>query len=157
MPSPTYSMKYILGNFKRNVLLPNFLYTDFIRRHTLNIAYEKYSCNHIFIMENVQKLIETPVSFSYFEWYALCTDVAHGQSLTQLCSTLCDPMDCKLPGSSPYGIFQARMLERVFFSYFRWPSWLRDGTCFLPCRQILYHSSTWEAHALMLPENNWIH
>ena len=25
--------------------------------------------------------------------------------------TLCDPMDCSLPGSSVYGIFQARVLE----------------------------------------------
>ena len=29
----------------------------------------------------------------------------------QLCLTLCDPMDCNLPGSSAYGIFQARVLE----------------------------------------------
>lgn len=67
MSSPNYSMKYILGNFKRNAHLPDFLKTDFIRRHTLNIEYEKYSCNHIFIMENVQKLLETQVSFSHFE------------------------------------------------------------------------------------------
>ena len=40
MPSPNYSMKYILDNFKRNALLPDFLKTDFIRRHTLNIACE---------------------------------------------------------------------------------------------------------------------
>ena len=32
--------------------------------------------------------------------------------VTQLCLTLCDPMDCSLPGSSIYGIFQARVLER---------------------------------------------
>ena len=82
MSSPNYSMKYIFGNFKRNTLLPDFLKTDFIRRHTLNITYEKYSCNHIFIMENVQKLLETQVSFSCFEWYALCTDVVHAQSLS---------------------------------------------------------------------------
>ena len=25
--------------------------------------------------------------------------------------TLCDPMDCSLPGSSVHGIFQARVLE----------------------------------------------
>ena len=31
----------------------------------------------------------------------------------QLCPTLCDPMDCKLPGSSVDGIFQARILEWV--------------------------------------------
>ena len=27
--------------------------------------------------------------------------------------TLCDPVDCSLPGSSVHGIFQARILERV--------------------------------------------
>ena len=29
------------------------------------------------------------------------------------CPTLCDPMDCSLPGSSVHGIFQARILEWV--------------------------------------------
>ena len=28
----------------------------------------------------------------------------------QLCLTLCDPMDCSLPGSSIHGILQARVL-----------------------------------------------
>ena len=32
-------------------------------------------------------------------------------SVTELCLTLCDPMDSRLPGSSVYGIFQARKLE----------------------------------------------
>ena len=31
--------------------------------------------------------------------------------VAQLCPTLSDPMDCSLPGSSVYGIFQARVLE----------------------------------------------
>ena len=31
--------------------------------------------------------------------------------VAQLCLTLCDPMDCSLPGSSAHGIFQARVLE----------------------------------------------
>ena len=34
-------------------------------------------------------------------------------SVTQLCLTLCDPMDCSQPGSSVHGIFQARILEWV--------------------------------------------
>ena len=35
-------------------------------------------------------------------------------SVTQLCPTLCDPVDyCSLPGSSVHGIFQARILEWV--------------------------------------------
>ena len=29
----------------------------------------------------------------------------------QSCPTLCDPVDCSLPGSSVHGIFQARVLE----------------------------------------------
>ena len=29
----------------------------------------------------------------------------------QLCLTLSNPMDCRLPGSSVHGIFQARVLE----------------------------------------------
>ena len=31
--------------------------------------------------------------------------------VAQLCPTLSDLMDCSLPGSSIYGIFQARVLE----------------------------------------------
>ena len=31
--------------------------------------------------------------------------------LLQLCSTLCDPVDCSPPGSSLHGILQARILE----------------------------------------------
>ena len=33
--------------------------------------------------------------------------------VTQSCPTLCDTMDCSLPGSSIHGIFQARVLEWV--------------------------------------------
>ena len=33
--------------------------------------------------------------------------------VAQSCPTLCDPMDCSLPGSSVHGIFQARILEWV--------------------------------------------
>ena len=31
----------------------------------------------------------------------------------QTCLTLCDPLDCSLPGSSVHGILQARILEWV--------------------------------------------
>ena len=36
----------------------------------------------------------------------------HAKSL-QLCLTLCDPMNCSLPGSFVHGILQSRILERV--------------------------------------------
>ena len=34
-------------------------------------------------------------------------------SVAQSCLTLCDPMDCRPPGSSFHGILQARTLEWV--------------------------------------------
>ena len=40
----------------------------------------------------------------------------------QLCSTLCDPMDCGLPGSSVHRIFQERILELVVIFSSRVPS-----------------------------------
>ena len=39
--------------------------------------------------------------------------------LLQLCPTLCDPMDCSLPGFSVHGILQARLLEWVAISFAR--------------------------------------
>ena len=42
--------------------------------------------------------------------FALLPSEGEGE-VTQSCPTLCDPMDCSLPGSSIHGIFQARVLE----------------------------------------------
>ena len=39
------------------------------------------------------------------------------KALTQLCSTLCDPVDCSLPGFSVHGILQERILEWVTISF----------------------------------------
>ena len=73
----------------------------------------------------------------------------------QPCLTLCDSMDCSLPGSSVHGLFQARILERVVISSSRGSSWPRDqpkpkclifrelaGRFFAP-------SATWEALVVM--------
>ena len=48
--------------------------------------------------------------------------------VTQSCPTLCDPMDCSLPGSSLHEILQARVLEWVAISFFRGSSRPRDRT-----------------------------
>ena len=37
--------------------------------------------------------------------------VKNEREVAQPCATLSDPMDCSLPSSSIYGIFQARVLE----------------------------------------------
>ena len=43
-----------------------------------------------------------------------------------LCPTLCDPVDCSLPGSSVYRILQARILEWVAMPSSRGSSQPRD-------------------------------
>ena len=48
--------------------------------------------------------------------------------IAQLCSILCNPMDCKPAGSSIHGIPQARILEGVVISSSRVSSWPRDWT-----------------------------
>ena len=48
--------------------------------------------------------------------------------VAQSCPTLCNPMDCSLPGFSIHGIFQARILEWVAISFSRRSSQPRDWT-----------------------------
>ena len=58
------------------------------------------------------------------------------------CPTLCDPVECSLPGSSVHGILQARILVWVpFLSPRDLPN---PGVELLLCRQILYHRATQE-------------
>ena len=74
----------------------------------------------------------------------------------QLGPTLCDPMDCSLPGSSVHGISQERILEWVAISFSRWSCWPRDWT-WVSCigRQILYHWATWESPRVIGPRLPW--
>ena len=50
---------------------------------------------------------KSPDNFTF--WHSI-------SEVAQLCPTLCNPMDCSLPGSSVHGIFQARILEWVAIS-----------------------------------------
>ena len=63
--------------------------------------------------------------------------------VAQLCPTLCNPMDCNLPGSSVHGILQARIfngvgrhfpLQEIFLTQ-------RLNSGLLHCRRILYYLS----------------
>ena len=60
--------------------------------------------------------------------------------ITQLCLTLCYPMNCSLPGSSVHGILQNTgvrshsLLQRIFPT-----QGLKPGLLY--CRQILFHLS----------------
>ena len=64
-------------------------------------------------------------------------------SVAQLCLTLCNPMDCSLPGSSVHGIFQARILEQVAISYSRGSSQSGDQT-------LVSHLLHWQVDSLPL-------
>ena len=49
--------------------------------------------------------------------YNLIQILSEVSEVSQLCPTLCDPMNCSLPGSSICGIFQARVLDWVAISF----------------------------------------
>ena len=66
-------------------------------------------------------------------WTATCRTLPNTihkseSEVAQSCPTLCDTMDCSLPGSSVHGIFQARILEWVAISFSRRLSQPRDRT-----------------------------
>ena len=48
--------------------------------------------------------------------------------VAQLCPTVCDPINCSVPGSSVHGIFQATVLERIAISFSRESSQPRAQT-----------------------------
>ena len=62
------------------------------------------------------------------QWWAMNDSFESESEVAQSCPTLCDPMDCRLPGSSVHVIFQARILEWVAISFSRGSSWPRDQT-----------------------------
>ena len=70
-------------------------------------------------------------------------NVCYMLSSLQLCLTLCDTMNCSLPGLSVHGILQARTLEWVATPFSRGHSHPKDQTqiSYVSCigRQVLYH------------------
>ena len=85
--------------------------------------------------------------------------VMHGcekeTEVTQSCPTLCDPMDCSLPGSSVHGIFQAIVLEWIDYFLLQgiFPTQgLNPGL--LRCRQTLYCLSHWGSRQLIILKVN---
>ena len=62
-----------------------------------------------------------------FAWFILHSKVKVSE-VARSCLTLCDPMDCSLPGSSVHGIFQAIVLEWTAISFSSGSSQPRDRT-----------------------------
>ena len=93
-----------------------------------------------------------------------CMKVKSESEVAQSCPTLSYPMDCSLPGSSIYGIFQARVLEwgAIAFSenaiywglkqqIFLFFTVLESGMSEIRCRfSVCYESLSWYAHSYFL-------
>ena len=71
-------------------------------------------------------LIPQPLHLVFFCQTNYSTKSESESEVAQSCPTLCNPMDCTLPGSSIHGIFQARILEWVAISFSRKSSRPRD-------------------------------
>ena len=86
----------------------------------------KYRCEGCTIKKAEHQRI---YAFELWCWKRLLTvPWTARRSNPSICPTLCDPMDCSLPGSSLHGILQARVLEWVAISFFRRSSQPRDRT-----------------------------
>ena len=87
-----------------------------------------------FRLQSVLLFLVMEVTSSKLEWFLSdmslvhCTSLMWWSEVAQSCPTLCNPMDCSLPGFSIHGIFQARILEWVTISSSRGSSRPRDWT-----------------------------
>ena len=64
-------------------------------------------------IKRCQSSVATHLNRENVQLEVVCSgqDIDIDIEVAQSCPTLCDPMDCSLPGSSVHGIFQARVLE----------------------------------------------
>ena len=85
----------------------------------------------------------------------------HAWSATQACLTLCNPMDCSLPGSSVHEISQAKILAWVAISFSRGSSQPRDQTSISWIGRwtlsLSHLGSPWKPHSMAKKKRNqWV-
>ena len=87
-------------------------------------------CHLEYYLTSVISVLSFVKEKPYHKLFHLCKNPYTNSVLRVRCSviSLCDLMDCSLPGSSVHGILQARILEQVVIPFSRGPSWPRDGT-----------------------------
>ena len=73
-------------------------------------------------------------------WATIFSSMKVKVLVTQSCPTLCDPMDCSLPGFSVHGILQARILEWIAIPSSRGSSQPRDRISSIRQGNNAYHS-----------------
>ena len=101
-----------------------------------------YVCPYMYMCVYVCACIQ-----AYINMYTCIHEHESESEVAQSWLTLCDPMDCSLPGSSVHGIFQARILEWIAISFSRGSSWPRGRAqvSLIACRRFTLWA-TREAH-----------
>ena len=110
--------------------------------HTWNIIqFEKRKriLIHVTTQKNLEDIMLSEISQPQKDKYPMCAVLC---LVTQLCLTLCNPIDCSLPGSSVHadspgknsGVGCHGLLQGIFQPRDRTPGLLH-------CREILYHLS----------------
>ena len=119
-----YTKNHWIGCFKRVNFMVCELYLNFKKLHEKGKAIS---------LGSLSDPLEIGLSFEH-TCVCVCVCVC---THTQSCPTLCNPMDCSLPGSSAHGIFQARIMEQVAISYCRGSFQPRDQT-HISCISCIY-------------------
>ena len=96
------------------IVLDTMASDDLIQALTLEShLYADYFQNDVSGMDLSSEL-QTQITRAILD---ITPQIPNGSEVAQSCPTLCDPMDCSLPGSSIHGFFQARILECVAISF----------------------------------------
>ena len=98
---------------------PVFLPGEFHRQRSL-VGYSPWRCKCWTWLKQLSTLAR--------RYIHVCATQGMDVLVMQLCPTLCDLMDCSLPGSSVHGILQARILEWVDIPFSRGSSWPSEWT-----------------------------
>ena len=104
-------------NFLKN--LP-YCFPQQLHQFTVPVAMYRVSIfpyPHQYLLFSLFKITATLVDMKLYLVMFLIS--VQFNSVAQSCPTLCDPMDCSLPGSSVHGIFWAKVLEWVAISFSR--------------------------------------
>ena len=128
---------------KENVVYRSVCILNIYTSRELNL--KKYKLQGVFAISLVLY-----ITSSIVVWFM------YAQSL-QLCPTLCNPMNCSLPGSSVHGILQARILEWIAMlsseRLFQPRDPARDSCFSFIAGRFFIHWATWEAPSNMADLN----
>ena len=69
---------------------------------------------HFWFLTDLSQSQRTQMVYWFYNFYD--KQLVPAWSVTNLCLTVCNPIDCSPPGSSVHGIFQSRILEGVAIS-----------------------------------------